>query len=94
MKKLVALLLATVLTLSTFAACGGAKLTAKVIDIELTSEDYAFGVDKNQPELLTSVNAFIAKIMEDGTFEVFRAEGKYSPYATCNSSEWLDVELC
>ena len=69
MKKLVALLLATVLTLSTFAACGGAKLTAKVIDIELTSEDYAFGVDKNQPELLTSVNAFIAKIMEDGTFE-------------------------
>ena len=49
MKKLAALLLATVLTLSTFAACGGAKLTAKVIDIELTSEDYAFGVDKNQP---------------------------------------------
>ncbi|MBE5951297.1 MAG: transporter substrate-binding domain-containing protein [Lachnospiraceae bacterium] len=70
MKKLVALFAAVILTLSTFAACGGSsKLTAKVIDIELTSEDYAFGVDKTQPELLTSVNAFIAKIMEDGTFE-------------------------
>ena len=69
MKKLVALLLATVLTLSTFAACGGEKLTAKVIEIELTSEDYAFGVDKAQPELLTSVNEFIAKIKADGTFD-------------------------
>ena len=69
MKKLVALLLAAVLTIGSFAACGGEKLTAEVIEIELTSEDYAFGVDKSQPELLTSVNEFIAKIMEDGTFE-------------------------
>ena len=39
----------------------------KVIDIDLTSELYAFGVDKDQPELLEKVNAFIAKITEDGT---------------------------
>ena len=41
----------------------------RVIDIDLTSEQYAFGVDKDQPELLEQVNAFIAKIQEDGTFD-------------------------
>ena len=38
----------------------------RVIDIDLTSEQYAFGVDKEQPELLEKTNEFIAKIMEDG----------------------------
>ncbi len=42
---------------------------AKVIDIDLTSELYAFGVDKNQPELLEKTNAFIQKITSDGTLE-------------------------
>lgn len=41
----------------------------KVIDIQLTEEEYAFGVDKNNPELLEDVNEFIAKIQDDGTFE-------------------------
>ena len=41
----------------------------KVIDIDLTSEEYAFGVDKDQPELLEKVNAFVEKIMKDGTFD-------------------------
>lgn len=69
MKKLVTLLLTMALILSTFAACGTEALTAKTIDIELTSEEYAFGVDKTQPQLLADVNSFIAKIMKDGTFE-------------------------
>ncbi len=43
--------------------------TAKVIDIDLTEEDYAFGVDKTQPELLEQVNTFVGKIKEDGTLE-------------------------
>ena len=46
----------------------GAK-TAKVIDVDLTNEEYAFGVDKTQPELLEQVNAFISKIKEDGTLD-------------------------
>ncbi len=89
MKKFVALLIATVLTLSTFAACGGEKLTAKVIDIELTSEDYAFGVDKAQPELLTSVNEFIAQIMSDGTFEEIcnKYFGDGTPTAVTSATE-------
>ena len=41
----------------------------RVIDINLTSEEYAFGVDKEQPELLEKTNEFIAKIMEDGIFD-------------------------
>jgi polar amino acid transport system substrate-binding protein len=67
MKKIIALLLAVVMVLS-FAACGG-KNTAEVVGIDLTEELYAFGVDKNQPELLTKVNEFIGKIMDDGTFK-------------------------
>lgn len=71
MKKFTALLLILVLALSTLTACGSEKAsnTVKVIDIELTQEEYAFGVDKKQPELLTSVNEFIVKIKEDGTFD-------------------------
>lgn len=41
----------------------------KVIDVDLTQEEYAFGVDKNQPELLEQVNTFIAKIKKDGTLD-------------------------
>lgn len=41
----------------------------KVIDVALSTEEYAYGVDKNQPELLTSVNNFIAKIKENGTLD-------------------------
>ena len=48
---------------------GDSKKTAKVIDVDLTSEEYAFGVDKTQPELLEQVNTFINKIKEDGTLD-------------------------
>lgn len=46
-----------------------AAAVVKVVDIDLTEEEYAFGVDKDQPELLEKVNAFIAKIQNDGTFD-------------------------
>lgn len=71
MKKFTAYFLILVLALSSLTACGSEKAsnTVKVIDIELTQEEYAFGVDKKQPELLTSVNEFIVKIKEDGTFD-------------------------
>lgn len=39
----------------------------KIIDIALTTEEYAFGVDKNQADLLASVNSIIASIKADGT---------------------------
>ena len=77
-KKLLSLALVAAMALSV-VACGGkeeaaeapaeAAVTAKVIDVELTEEQYAYGVDKNQPELLEEVNAFIAEIKENGTFD-------------------------
>ena len=69
MKKIIALVAALVMALTTLTACGGNGQAVKVIDIELTAEQYAFGVDKTQPELLEKVNAFIKKIKDDGTLE-------------------------
>ena len=72
MKKFLAIALAAVM-LFALAACGGntdeTTEVVKIIDINLTEEEYAFGVDKNQPELLEDVNKFIDKIMADGTFD-------------------------
>ena len=70
MKKLTSLVLVLMLALSALAGCGSSTAkTVKVVDIELTEEQYAFGVDKNQPELLTKANTFIAQIKSDGTLE-------------------------
>ena len=72
MKKFLAIALAA-LMLFALAACGGntdePTEVVKIIDINLTEEEYAFGVDKDQPELLEDVNEFIDKIMADGTFD-------------------------
>lgn len=80
MKKLTSVLLIAACALS-LVACGGSgdkkdsskggssSKTAKVIDIDLTNEEYAFGVDKTQPELLEKTNAFIEKIKGDGTLD-------------------------
>ena len=73
--KILSVVLALVLIVGCFAACGGndtpdtPKAKVKVIDIALTEEFYAFGVDKNQPELLTKVNAFIDEIKKNGKFD-------------------------
>lgn len=69
MKKLLSLLAVATLLVCVCCACNSAPKTAKVIEIDLTQEEYAFGVDKAQPELLTKVNAFVKKIMDDGTFD-------------------------
>ncbi len=41
----------------------------KVVDVKLTVEEYAFGVDKAQPELLASINETLAAMKVDGTFD-------------------------
>lgn len=74
MKKVLVIVLSVILALSILVGCGkkdDAKVTksAKVIPVDLTSEEYAFGVDKTQPELLASVNAFIKEIQDNGTFD-------------------------
>ncbi len=72
MKKIIAMLLALTMTAVLLTGCGSdasSEAKVKVIEIDLTQEEYAFGVDKTQPELLTKTNEFIAQIMKDGTFE-------------------------
>lgn len=70
MKKFLVSVLTIALAAVALAGCGSSTAkTAKVIEIDLTSEEYAFGVDKNQPELLASVNAFIAEVKANGTFD-------------------------
>ncbi len=67
LKKIAALLLAVLMVVA-MASCGkSASKEVKVIDIKLTDEDYAFGVKKDDPELLEKVNAYVKQIKEDGT---------------------------
>jgi polar amino acid transport system substrate-binding protein len=87
MKKSVSLLMALIMLMVsglTLTGCGSSKAKGvKVIDIPLTQEEYAFGVDKNKPELLDKVNQFIAKINSDGTFDKicnsYFGDGKPTP---------------
>jgi len=79
MKKIMALLISMAMVVMAATGCGSGNSSdgdtsnggkaVKVIDIALTQEEYAFGVDKNQPELLEEVNKFIAEIQADGTFD-------------------------
>ena len=62
MKRLLTLTLAAAMLVVSLVSCSSASSEVKVIDIPLTEEEYAFGVDKDQPELLEQTNAFIAKI--------------------------------
>ena len=45
------------------------EVALKVIDVDLSSEEYAFGVDKDQPELLQQTNDYIKEIMGNGEFD-------------------------
>jgi len=68
--KIMSVLLAVAVITVSFAACSGGNTQAvKVININLSDEEYALGVDKNQPELLEEANALIAEIKENGTLD-------------------------
>lgn len=85
MKKIISIIvIAALLAVGVFAltACND-KESVKVIDIRLTDEEYAFGVNKNDPELLAEVNAILAEVLTDGTFdaitEKYFGSGEPSP---------------
>ena len=73
LKKLIVLTLSFLMLTVLITGCGKdentEKVTANIITLELTNEEYAFGVDKSQPELQEEVNTFIAQIKSDGTFD-------------------------
>lgn len=98
MKKITALICAFVLILSMFSACGGDASSqatgVKVIPIPLTEEEYAFGVDKNQPELLEQANAYIQQIQSDGTLEAicekYFGDGEVEPIVSAKQDSSKD----
>ena len=70
MKKLLAIILTLALIVACFAGCGGnASTKVKVIDIPLSSEEYAFAVAKTDTEFLGQVNTFLKKIKDNGKFD-------------------------
>lgn len=87
--KVMALLLALLCMIPALASCGKEKVTAKVIDIPLTSEEYAFAVNPNDPELLASVNAFLKEIKGNGKFDEILSHyfGEGTPVAVTSAQE-------
>ncbi len=75
MKKLISRMTAVCLAAVTalmVTGCGAGKGNndvVKTINISLTDEQYAFGVDKNNAELLEQANAYIASVKDDGTLD-------------------------
>ena len=69
MKKILSLVLVLAMMLTALVSCGGDVAVAKVIDIALSEEEYAFAVAKDDAELLAAVNAFMVKIKENGKFD-------------------------
>ena len=69
--KICAMLLAGAMVILSVGCSGGntASKKVKVVDIQLTQEEYAFGVQKDDAELLAKVNEYISKIKSDGTFD-------------------------
>ena len=73
MKKVViSILLIAVMVVSAFAlvACNTNKdPLVKIIDVQLTEEEYAFVMDKENTALQSDMNAFLQKIKDNGTFQ-------------------------
>lgn len=76
--KILAVILAVATICFAFAACSGSndadkkdesQAKVKVIDIDLSEEVYALGVNKDDAELLKQANEFIGKIKADGTLD-------------------------
>lgn len=95
MKKVLSIFVILAILAAMLVGCGGTeKEGVKVVPVQLTQEEYAFGVDKNQPELLQQVNAFIEQILSDGTFESicnkYFADGEPSPVISAEQDDSKD----
>ena len=91
MKKIISLILmltllcATMLTSCDIFGSGENGPVAKIIDVKLTDEEYAFVCKKGNTELVNSFNTFLAEIKENGTFDAlvnkyFKGEGEKVGY--------------
>lgn len=88
MKKIIAILMCALTILALVSCAGGAK-KAKVIDIALTDEEYAYAVKKGNTELLAKLNEFLAEIKANGTFDAITNKyfGDGTPTAVTSAKE-------
>ena len=77
-KRILAVVMAALMAVAVFAGCSkddnkpastAKEEKVKVIDIDLSDEVYALGVNKEDAELLAKTNEFIDKILKDGTLD-------------------------
>ncbi len=85
--KVISVMLALAMVACCFASCGstktdsttaenesGAKEVVKLVKISLTDEEYGFAVGKDNAELLSSLNEYIAAIKSDGTLNTIMSK--------------------
>ena len=66
MKKSLIIVMVIVLAISSIALLSGCdEVKIKLIDVQLSNEEYAFGVKKGNTELLNSVNGFLVEKADD-----------------------------
>ncbi len=68
-KRVTAILLCVLMLICVLASCNKSTKRLKSIDIQLTSEQYAYGVNKNDTELLNAANELLSEIKNNGTLD-------------------------
>ena len=93
MKKIISLLAVVAILTLLCCSCGGNTAepvdSVKVVNIPLSEESYAFCVNKADADLLTKVNAYLAQIKEDGTFDAIcdKYFGNGTPASVTSATE-------
>ena len=93
MKKIISLILVlSIASLLMLTSCGtkNADPVAKIVDVKLTDEEYAFVCKKGNTELVDSFNAFLDEIKANGQFDTlvdkyFKGEGEKVGYDVATS---------
>ncbi len=94
MKKLFTLLLAVVMCFAciSFTACKEDKgPVVKVLEVELTNEQYAIAVNKSNTVLLDEINAAMRALKEDGTYQTIYAKYTAEDYSSKEGDYAIDV---
>lgn len=94
MKKIITLLLAVVLCFAcvSMTACKKPKdPVVKVLAVELTNEQYAIGVNKNNTTLLAEINDAMRQLKQDGTYDAIYAKYTAEDYDQKEASYAMDV---
>ena len=69
-----------------FAGCNKQETTIKIVPVELTGEQYGYCVNDEDGQLLENVNAFLEKIIADGTLD-----GIYAKYDSTQNHEYASI---